>query len=963
MQQGASTAADAHRARDTPNDPPAPAITAPAESTLRALLAIVEATLRELHADAPGLPAATPASLLDRDLGLDSLSRMELLLRIERGFGIQLPEDTLQRADSVADLLQAVQRASCAAPAAARAIAVPSAGPTREDVHEPAAVDASPGSATTLLEAFDWHLAAHGDRTHVTVLSDDAAQAIAYRELAQRSAAVAAGLQHAGIAPRQCVAIMLPTSPEYFATYLGILRAGAIPVPIYPPARASQLQDHVLRHVGILDNAQAVAMVTASESILVARLLQARLPGLRHVVTPQQLLAGQAAPQAVAVQAHDIAFIQYTSGSTGRPKGVALTHANLLANIRAMVQAVQASPRDVFVSWLPLYHDMGLIGAWLTALVVGFPLVVMSPLAFLARPARWLQAIDRYRGTLSAGPNFAYELCLKRIVDADLAGVDLSCWRLAFNGAEAVSPDTVERFAARFAAHGLRREAVAPVYGLAEACVGLLFPPPGRGPLVDRVQREPFSRERRAVPAAADDASALRFVACGSVLPGHAVRIVDEAGRELADRAEGRLEFKGPSATRGYFRNPQQTERLIHDGWVDTGDRAYRVGGEIYVTGRVKDIVIRGGRNLYPQEIEEAVGALDGVRKGCVAVFGSPDAATGTEQLVVLAEVRALGAAARAALHDAVARAVVGAIGEPPDRIVLAPPHTVLKTSSGKVRRSACRELFESGAIGAAAPSARAQLLRLAFGALGPRLRQLARAAGTLAFGLFASALFWLVAPLAWLLIAATRRPAQAWAIGRAAARALLRAMGTPLQVEGLDRLPPGPCVLVCNHGSYADGALLVAALPQPFVFVAKRELLAQPVARIFLQRLGTVFVERADTARSVADAARLADVLKAGHSPLVFPEGTFVEQPGLLPFHLGAFLAAAQAGVPVVPAAIRGNRELLPDDSWWPRRSRIAVSLGEPIAPPTDAPDVFAAAVRLRDAARSRIARQLDVE
>ena len=222
--------------------------------------------------------------------------------------------------------------------------------------------------------------------------------------------------------PRECVAIMLPTSPEYFSTYLGVLRVGAIPVPIYPPARASQLEEHVLRHSGILDNARAVLLVTVPEAMVVARLLQARVAGLRHVVTPQQLQARGGAPTPVALRGDDIAFIQFTSGSTGNPKGVALTHANLLANIRAMEQAVQATPRDVFVSWLPLYHDMGLIGAWLGALYVGYALVVMSPLAFLARPERWLQAIHRYRGSLSAAPNFAYELCVKRIDDAALAG-------------------------------------------------------------------------------------------------------------------------------------------------------------------------------------------------------------------------------------------------------------------------------------------------------------------------------------------------------------------------------------------------------------------------------------------------------------------------------------------------------------------------------------------------------------
>jgi len=214
-----------------------------------------------------------------------------------------------------------------------------------------------------------------------------------------------------GVVPRQSVAIMLPTSADYFSTCFGILMAGAIPVPIDPPARDSQPEDHVLRHTGIVSDAGAVTLITMAEAMVVARLLQARVPGLRHVVTPQQLASGGGTPTQVTVRGDDIAFIQYTSGSTGNPKGVALTHANLLANIRAMAGAIDATPSDVFVSWLPLHHDMGLIGAWLAPLYVGFPLVVMSPLAFLSKPLRWLQAMHRWRGTLSAGPNFAYELC------------------------------------------------------------------------------------------------------------------------------------------------------------------------------------------------------------------------------------------------------------------------------------------------------------------------------------------------------------------------------------------------------------------------------------------------------------------------------------------------------------------------------------------------------------------------
>lgn len=602
------------------------------------LLSLVEATLRELRPGAAELPPVTLASRLDQDLRLDSRARMELLQRVERAFGVALHEDALGAAETVADLLRAVERGHPLGSAVARP---PPPAPS------PGTWAGTPQTASTLLEVLAWHVREHADRVQVTVLEEGDERPITYGALAADAAAVAAGLQSLGVAPRETVAIMLPTCPEYFGTYLGILMAGAIPVPIYPPGRPSQIEEHVLRHGALLDNARAVALVTVPQARMVARLLQARVAGLRAVVTPQQLAARGGVPAPAAVAGEDVAFIQYTSGSTGSPKGVVLSHANLLANIRAMAQAIEASPRDVFVSWLPLYHDMGLIGAWLGSLYVGMSLVVMSPLAFLARPLHWLQTLQRWGGTLSAAPNFAYELCLRRIDDAALADLDLRSVRALFNGAEAVSAATVRRFSERFATCGLRAEAMAPVYGLAEASVGLLFPPLGRAAPVDALQREPFSLEGRALPAAADDPNALRFVGCGRPLAGHEVRIVDSQGRELGERVEGRLEFRGPSATRGYFRDPQKTAQLFHDGWLDTGDRAYAAAGDIYITGRVKDIVIRGGRNLYPEEIEDAVGRVEGIRRGCVAVFGSPDAATGTERLVVLAEARPGAAAGR----------------------------------------------------------------------------------------------------------------------------------------------------------------------------------------------------------------------------------------------------------------------------------------------------------------------------
>ena len=917
------------------------------EQLAAALLDVVRDTLYQLQRAEYSGPRISLDSSLERDLGLDSLARVELLLRVERAFGVTLPENTLQLAQSPRDLLTAVTKAGHNVrplAAARRAVRL-------------TASEEAPAAAATLLQVLDWHVARHGDRTHIVFLSEGGEEELSYSRLRAGAEAVAAGLQARGLLPRDAVAIMLPTCCEYFYTYFGILLAGGIPVPIYPPARLAQIEEHVRRHAGILGNAQVATLVTVAEAMTVARLLEAQVPGLKHVVTAAELARTPGAASRVTAVPSDIAFIQYTSGSTGNPKGVVLTHANLLANIRAMVQAVQVNSRDVFVSWLPLYHDMGLIGAWLGSLYAGSLLAIMSPLSFLGKPERWLWAIHRFHGTLSAGPNFSYELCLNRIPEAELAGLDLSSWRMAFNGAEAVNPDTAIRFGERFARYGLRTEAMTPVYGLAECSVGLLFPTQARAPLIDRVRRDPLEHNRKALPAAAAESNALRFVACGRPLPGHEVRIIDEAGREVGERVEGRLEFRGPSATQGYYRNPEQTAHLFHGEWLDTGDRAYSAHGEIYVTGRVKDIVIRGGRNIYPEEIEEAVGALEGVRKGCVAVFGSPDPQSGTERLVVLAETRATDEAARDALRASILHATLRILGEPPDDIVIAAPRTVLKTSSGKIRRSACRALYETGKIGARSPSAATQFARLVLHALLLQARRYAALGGEILYAAYAGSALCIVAALTWLITAAVPKPAWAWALGGAAARAFFRLVGIQLTVQGLNNLPRTTAsVLVANHASYLDGVVLIAALPVHYRFVAKRELRSQFIAGTYLRRLAAEFVERFETQQSVDDANRLATLVANGQSLAVFPEGTFTRAPGLMPFRLGAFAAAVSAGVPLLPVAIRGSRALLREGQWFLRRGALTVTICKPILPPLDLPDPFKAAVALRDAARSAI-------
>src|SRR5215470_13401632 len=374
------------------------------EQIARSLLDVLRAFLAETRsADGPVINA-TLDSRLERDLGLDSLGRYELWLRVEQTFGVSVSDDTLAQVETPRDMLRALLAGSQRQAHAADVVRL--AGDRAET---------APDTAATLLEVLDWHIRAHPDRTTITVLEgDEVAATLTYADLARDVAAVAGGLQREGLEPRQAVAIMLPTGREFFAAYYGTLAAGGVPVPIYPPVRLAQLADHVRRQAAILQNCAARVLVTFREAKPVGLLLRGQVASLAHVVTVPDLAERGTGPAPVRVTGDDVAFIQYTSGSTGNPKGVVLTHANLLANMRAMIRATGATPADVFVSWLPLYHDMGLIGAWLNTLYCAIPLVVMSPLAFLARPARWLWAIHRYRGTISAGPNFAYQLAASR---------------------------------------------------------------------------------------------------------------------------------------------------------------------------------------------------------------------------------------------------------------------------------------------------------------------------------------------------------------------------------------------------------------------------------------------------------------------------------------------------------------------------------------------------------------------
>lgn len=890
-----------------------------------------------------------PASDLRRDLGLDSLSLAELLDRIERRFAVRLPEDVLA-ATTVEDWLHALRAARPAAATAALARSGPLPPATGSD-------EGFPVTATSLVEALAFHAERHGERTCVQVLTGPAGTTPTGRTfgaLAAEAVAIARRLRSVGVGPGERVGIMLPTGVDYLQVLFGVLLAGAVPVPLYPPSRAAQLEEHLRRQARLLDRAGAVLLVADPRAAAAGRLLRGLVPSLRAVRTPADLEEVTPLDDLLPAAGGDqLALVQFTSGSTGDPKGVTLTNAQLLANIRAMGAAARVTGDDVFVSWLPLYHDMGLIGAFLAPVYFGFPLVVMSPLTFLARPATWLEAISTFRGTLSAAPNAAYQACVDRIGDDVLDRLDLSTWRLTFNGSEAVSARTIAAFAERFGRCGFRAEAMAPAYGLAELGVGLAFSPLGRRPRVEWVARGPLARLGVVHPCPSNDPDARPVVSCGRPLPGYEVRVADALERELPDWHEGAISCRGPSASQGYLGNAEATASLWRRGWLQTGDLGFVADGEVFLTGRVKDVIIRAGRNLHPDDLEPALAELAGVEARGAVVVARPDAQRGTERLVVVVETRLADASDRAGLEASVRRRCVDIAGEPPDDVVLVAPGALLRTASGKVRRTATRAALDAGTLGRRTPPVPVQLARVALASVVARGRRLAPTLWALPFGLYAWVLALAVAAVTWLVVVLVPGRRARWWTARTAGSCLRWALGVRWSLNGTPP-PAGPAVVVSNHASFIDGLVLVLALPRPTVLVASTELERAPIVGAFLRRLGCAFVERGDPQQGRDSVAALVRAAGSGEQLAVFPEGAITRAPGLRPFRLGAFAVAARAGCPVVPVGIAGTRAVLRPGTYLPRRGQVRVTFGAPIVPTSSA---FSAQLELRDAARGVVA------
>ncbi len=536
--------------------------------------------------------------------------------------------------------------------------------------------------------------------TALTVVHRAGETRLDYADLDRRSRALAAQLQRR-FAPGDRALLLLDNDQHYVVAFFACLYAGLVAVPVFPPESARE--QHLARLVGIAADCQARGVLT-SQAILDLVGQSSEVFGTAVSLAVDAIDEAQADDwREHTPRPSDIAFLQYTSGSTATPKGVMVTHANLMANERAIEESLAMQDDDVFVSWLPLYHDMGLIGGLLQPVHRGIPLVLMSPGFFLERPARWLEAVSRHRGTISGGPDFAYRLCLERIKDEQLAALDLSSWRLAFSGAEPVRHDTLEEFVAHFAPAGFAADAVYPCYGLAEATLLVTGGRRGSG-----LTARPFSAGQLARGVAVPEADGTMLVGCGQVPSLHELRIVEPVTLAVLDEGQiGEIWASGPSIAQGYWeRHEASLETFVErDGlrWLRTGDLGFTHEGQLYVAGRRKDLIILRGHNVYPQDIERAIEAeVEAVRKGRVAAFAVPTA-DGGEGVGVAVEVsRGLQKLVPPqALVEALSLAVSAACHEPVTVALLLNPGALPKTSSGKLQRSACRQGWQSRSLDA----------------------------------------------------------------------------------------------------------------------------------------------------------------------------------------------------------------------------------------------------------------------
>ena len=490
------------------------------------------------------------------------------------------------------------------------------------------------------------------------------------------------------------VMLLVPNGIDFIRSLLGAILGGLVPVIYPPPQTARNTLRYVSRLKRILGQSTPSALVLSPQMFRAAGELGLR--DLRLLEPPDS--------EGSTIDPHrplpaDPALIQYSSGSTGDPKGVLLSHRAILANAWAVNDAIRGNASDTMLSWLPLCHDMGLFGGLLFPWICNWRAFLGVPHQFLVQPAWWLQKISQHRATLTIAPNFAYSLCVHGIEEEELQTVSLNALRVAFNGAEPIRKQSVDRFIQRFSSYGLRPQSMFPVYGMAENTLAVAFPPVQRGPRYDRIERGPLQELGEALPAAPDSSDVVEVASVGIGVGDCEIRILDEHKALVGDRCEGEVWLRSSSMLDHYYGNPEASSRCIQDGWLATGDKGYFSDGELYITGRRSDVIIRAGRNYHPHDLESVVEEIPGVRRGCVAALGIASKETGTEEILVLAETRQENPSQLKDLAREIRLSLSSTLGVRPEQISLLPPRTLPKTSSGKLQRRLSRELIQAGKL------------------------------------------------------------------------------------------------------------------------------------------------------------------------------------------------------------------------------------------------------------------------
>ncbi len=789
-----------------------------------------------------------PTSSFERDLGLQSLDLVELVVRCETKLDVEIPDEIAEQSDNAASWAKAIQQG----------IEEQSAKSEYRIVPPDSGAPPPPVNARTLVDVLNYQADASAGRIHLHLLEKGGGCGLTAAQVLESATVVARGLISEGLKRNQTVAILLPTGADFFAAFFGVQMAGGIPVPVYPPAPGASLVQYVEKQLHILKNAEVKYLIVFQQVKPVSRVLSVNLRNVDVFTVPELRDTGSHSSSRLP-EPSDIALIQYTSGTTAQPKGSVLTHGNVIANIRAIGEAVGVRPDDAVVTWMPLSSDLGLVGCWLFSLYHGLPLTVVPTLEFLERPESWLWAIHDSRGTLSAAPNFAYEMCARRIPMWTLDGIDLSCWRAAVNAGEQVLPGTVELFTQRFASRGFRAEAMLPCYGMAENSVALAIAPTGRLP----VEKD-------------------GFFSVGKAIPGHEIRLVDSHHRPVRGGEPGRVQFRGPSRCREYQHNPRLTESSVHDGWMDTGDLGFLHDGELFITGRSNDAINREGRLISAEAVEAAVAKAAGVKAAGVAVVGARDQERGPDKLVVIAETTAIEPSDLERVDTEIRTTVRDLIGELPDDVKLIPPGTLPKTSNGKIRRGEARTLYRSGGLGRGPAAPWLEMTGLWWsnlGALAGRtVKQVKRTTRSALFG------------------SAARGYAAFSGSAAGGASRVLSIIGRRATHSGTKL--EGPAVVVANRAARLDPLALVSVIKGEVKLAGGEALHALP--GWIAEMLSPLVVD--------TDAG-LAEVLRRGGIVLVFPDSPIGISARRCRIRLRGLEAAIALGAPVIPVAMQERR------------------------------------------------------